>query len=58
MWNSTAASRKAAAAGDFAHVEFGPLIAAADALHNSAAGLPAKATEIQTLSGQLYNAWD
>ncbi len=58
LWNSTAASRKAAAAGDFAHVEFGPLIAAADALHNSAADLPAKATEIRTLSGQLYNAWD
>ena len=58
LWNSTAESRKAASAGDFAHVEFGPLIAAADALHNSAAALPAKATEIQTLSGQLYNAWD
>ncbi len=58
LWKSTAESRKAASAGDFAHVEFGPLIAAADALHNSAAALPAKATEIQTLSGQLYNSWD
>jgi len=58
LWNSTAASRKAAEAGDFAHVEFGPLISAADALHNSAAGLPAKAGEVNTLSGQLYNSWD
>jgi hypothetical protein len=58
LWTSTAASRKAAAAGDYAHVEFGPLISAADALHNSAADLPAKAAEVKTLSGQLYNSWD
>ena len=58
LWNSTAASRKAAAAGDYGHVEFGPLISAADALHSSATDLPAKASEITTLSGQLYNSWD
>ncbi|HWC98313.1 MAG TPA: hypothetical protein VG456_16250 [Candidatus Sulfopaludibacter sp.] len=58
LWNSTAASRKAAAAGDLAHVEFGPLISAADSLHNSAAELPAKATEVKALTGQLYNSWD
>jgi len=58
LWNSTAASRKAAAAGDLSHVEFGPLISAADALHTSAADLPAKATELKALSGQLYNSWD
>ena len=58
LWNSTADSRKAAASSDYAHVQFGPLISAADALHNSASELPAKATEVQALSGQLYNSWD
>ena len=58
LWNSTAQSRKAAAAGDVAHVEFGSLISAADTLHTSAADLPAKATEIKALTGQLYNSWD
>ena len=58
LWNSTEASRKAAAAGDYTHVDFGPLISTADALHSSAADLPAKATEVQALSGQLYNSWD
>ncbi len=58
LWNSTAASRKAAEAGQYSQVEFGPLISAADVLHSSAADLPAKASELQTLSGQLYNSWD
>jgi hypothetical protein len=58
LWNRTADSRKAAAAGDLAHVEFGSLISAADALHTSAADLPAKATEVKALTGQLYNSWD
>ena len=39
-------------------MEFGPLISAADALHRSATDLPAQATEVKTLSGQLYNSWD
>lgn len=58
LWNRAADSRKAAVAGDYGHIEFGPLISAADALHTSAADLPAKSEEVKKLSGQLYNSWD
>jgi hypothetical protein len=57
-WQSSADARKAAAANDFAHLDFGGLIAAQESLKASAADVPKKAADIQTLSGQLYNSWD
>ena len=57
-WTSSAEERKAAAAGDFAHLDFGGFIGAEETLKASAADLPKKSAEIQTLTGQLYNSWD
>ncbi|HUK19427.1 MAG TPA: hypothetical protein VLW65_23560 [Bryobacteraceae bacterium] len=57
-WQTSAESRRAAAANDFAHLDFGGLIGAQESLKASAADLPQKAAAIQTLSGQLYNSWD
>jgi len=58
QWQSSAEARKAAAAGDFAHLDFGGLISAQQSLKTSAADVPQKAAEIQALSGQLYDSWD
>jgi hypothetical protein len=57
-WQSSADSRKAAAGGDYAHVNLKVLAGAADTLHNDAADLPKKTDELKSLSGQLYTNWD
>ena len=57
-WQSSADSRKAAAAGDYAHVNLQALAGAADTLHVDATALPQKSAELTALSGQLYNSWD
>jgi len=58
QWQSSAEARRVAAAGDFAHLDFGGLIGAEESLKASAADVPRKAAEIQTLTGQLYDSWD
>ena len=58
LWQSTAEQRREAAAADFAHLDFGALVAAQDTLHNAAAALPQQAQEVQALDGQLYYSWD
>jgi hypothetical protein len=55
---SSADERRLAAANDFAHLNFGALGSAADALKTTAADLPRESTSITTLAGQLYNSWD
>lgn len=57
-WQSSAEERRAAAASDFAHLNFGGLIAAQQTLAATAADVPKKAADIQSLSGQLYDSWD
>jgi len=58
LWQSTDAARRQVAAGNYAGVDFAVLLAAADSLKTSAASLPQKAGELQSLSGQLYDSWD
>jgi len=58
LWNSTADSRRAGAAADYVHVDFGSLISAADTLHTTASSLPQQADGLKGLSTQLYDAWD
>ena len=58
LWQSTAASRQQAAAGAAAPADSGALLAAADELKASAAGLPKQSADLQALSGQLYDSWD
>ena len=58
IWQSSAAYRREAAAGNYAGVDFGALFGAADGLHTTAVELPAKSTELAALSGQLYTTWD
>ncbi len=57
-WENSADARRAAAAGDVAHVDFAALAGAADTLKTDAAELPKQSAELQALAGQLYNAWD
>ena len=57
-WKASADSRRAAASGDYAHVNLQALAGAADTLHNGATELPNKTAELTALSGQLYNSWD
>jgi hypothetical protein len=58
LWQSSADERRQAAAGDFAHLDFGALVTAQDELHNNATQLPQQAEEVRTLDGQLYYSWD
>ena len=58
LWQSTDAARRQVAAGNYAGMDFAVLLAAADSLKTSAATLPQKAGELQSLSGQLYDSWD
>jgi hypothetical protein len=57
-WNATADARRAAAANDYAKVDFATLFPAADTLKTSATELPKQAEQLRTLSGQLYQSWD
>ena len=57
-WQSSAEARRRAAAGDVANLDFAALFGAADTLSNTAAALPRQSQEIQSLTAQLYNAWD
>ena len=57
-WQKSADARRAAAAGDSAHLDYGALFGAADELKATAADLAAKSAEIKALSGQLYDSWD
>ena len=58
LWDSTAAPRALAAAGNFANLDYGTLLGAAAQLHADAAALPANAVELQSRTGQLYTSWD
>jgi hypothetical protein len=58
LWQKSAEARRAAAANDFAHLDFAALMAAAGSLHSTAASLPGTSREIVALTGQLYNSWD
>lgn len=57
-WTASADVRKAAAAKDFAHIDFGALGTAGDTLRTDAAQLPQTGSAIVALSSQLYNSWD
>ena len=57
-WQGSEQARRAAAAGDLAHVDFATLVSAASRLHDDASGLPQQAQELKSLAGQLYNSWD
>ena len=58
LWESTDAARRQVAAGNYSGVDFAVLLAAADSLKTSAAMLPQKTAELNSLSGQLYDSWD
>jgi hypothetical protein len=58
LWQATTEARRAAAANDYAKVDFGTLFAAADTLKTGAADLPKQAEQLKTLSAQLYESWD
>ncbi|MBZ5622397.1 MAG: hypothetical protein LAQ69_27245 [Acidobacteriia bacterium] len=57
-WQSSAETRRLAAAGDLAHLDFAALVAADNALKTAAAGLPAETQKLEKHSAQLYVAWD
>jgi hypothetical protein len=55
-WQSTAEARRRVAAGDLTGA--GALLGLEESLKTSAADLPKKAGELQSLSAQLYTSWD
>jgi len=58
VWQSTAKVRAQAASGPPADFDAGAFLAAGDQLRADADSLPKKSTELQALSGQLYDSWD
>jgi len=58
LWQSTAASRSAVAAGKIDDRDAGTLLAASEDLDASAGALPRQTAELQSLAGQLYDSWD
>lgn len=58
VWEASASARRQAASGDAANLDYGALLTAADTLQTNAAALPQKSAELQSLTGQLYDAWD
>ncbi len=57
-WQSSDAMRRKAETGDLAGLDYAGLLGSAETLHNDVTVLPARATELQTLTGQLYTSWD
>jgi hypothetical protein len=57
-WQSSAASRQAASAKDYAKVDYGALFGASDTIRTAAADLPKRSAELKSLTGQLYDSWD
>ena len=58
LWQSTAASRAAAATGKIDDGDAGTLLGSADELKASAGLLSKQAGELESLAGQLYDSWD
>ncbi len=58
LWQSTAAARREASAGNLAGLDVGALLTAAEKLHADAAALPQKGSELQGLTAQLNRSWD
>jgi hypothetical protein len=58
LWQANDAARRQASAGQYAGVDLGSLIAAAEQIHTDSAALPQKRDEIQSLAAQLDNSWD
>jgi hypothetical protein len=57
-WQTSAALRQRVVANQLAGLDYVALIGAADSLHQASMDVPAKAKELQGLSGQLYDSWD
>ncbi len=58
IWESTADARRQAEAGKYAGVDLAALVVAAGQMETNAAALPKKSAELQSLTAQLYTAWD
>jgi len=57
-WQSSADTRKAAAANDASKVDFAVLFGAADTIKTAATDLPKQSDNLKSLTAQLYNSWD
>jgi hypothetical protein len=57
-WQSSDAMRRKAEAKDLTGLDYGALLSSAETLHTDVAVLPARTTELQSLTGQLYTSWD
>lgn len=58
LWQSTASARDEVAAGKIDDRDAAALLTAADDLSATASALPKQATELQSLTAQLYDSWD
>jgi hypothetical protein len=57
-WQSSDAMRRKAEANDLAGLDYAGLLSSAETLHTDVTVLPARTTELQSLTGQLYTSWD
>jgi hypothetical protein len=58
IWVSSEPLRRQAASKDLAGLDYGTLLSDVQSLHDAESALPARITELQSLSGQLYTSWD
>lgn len=57
-WESSGAARHQAETKDLAGLDYAGLLGSAETLHTDVATLPARTTELESLTGQLYTSWD
>ena len=57
-WQSSDAMRRQAEGKNFAGLNYAGLLTSAETLHTDVTALPARTTELQSLTGQLYTSWD
>ncbi|MBZ5581040.1 MAG: hypothetical protein LAQ30_02340 [Acidobacteriia bacterium] len=58
LWETTADARRQAETGKYAGVDLAALVVAAGQMETNAAALPRKTADLQSLTAQLYTAWD
>jgi hypothetical protein len=57
-WQATSAMRRQAESGNLAGLDYASLLTTAETLHNDTTAIPARTTELQALTSQLYVSWD
>ena len=57
-WDASAPMRRQAESNNLAGLDYADLLTDAQTLHDDVTAIPARTTEIESLTGQLYTSWD